>query len=229
MRSLKILLAEDEKLLSSAISKGLRKTGYAVDQVYNGEEALEYLEINEYDLLILDINMPKVDGITVLKRLREADVELKVLILSARSEIEDKVRGLDCGANDYLEKPFDFEELTARIRNLLRWSFTQKESTLICGNLRMDILGKLVYVDESLLKLTNKEYSILEYLMFNMGRVISIEEIIEHVWDSEVDLFSNSFKYHMHSLKKKLSAEGGDCIENIRGQGYVIREENENA
>ena len=226
---MKILLAEDEKLLSSAIAKGLKKVGYAVDQTYDGEEALEYLEINKYDLLILDLNMPKADGITVLKTLRGTDTELKVLILSARSEIEDKVMGLDCGANDYLSKPFDFEELTARIRNLLRWSFTYKESLLICGGLELDMLGKTVSIDSLPINLTNKEYSILEYLMFHMGKVISAEEIIEHVWDSEVDLFSNSFKYHMHSLKKKLSAGGGDCIKNIRGQGYVIREGNQDA
>ncbi len=226
---MKILLAEDEKLLSSAIAKGLKKVGYAVDQTYDGEEALEYLEINKYDLLILDLNMPKVDGITVLKTLRGTDTELKVLILSARSEIEDKVLGLDCGANDYLSKPFDFEELTARIRNLLRWSFTYKESLLICGGLELDMLGKAVSVDSLPINLTNKEYSILEYLLFHIGKVISAEEIIEHVWDSEVDLFSNSFKYHMHSLKKKLLAGGGDCIKNIRGQGYVIREGNQDA
>lgn len=226
---MKILLAEDEKALSTAIAKGLKKLGYAVDQAYDGAEVLEYLEINEYDLLILDLNMPKVDGITVLNTFRKTDTELKVLILSAKSEIEDKVRGLDSGANDYLAKPFDFEELTARIRNLLRWSFTYKESRLICGGLELDIPGKAVSVDGLPVSLTNKEYSILEYLMFHMGKVICVEEIIEHVWDSEVDLFSNSFKYHMHALKKKLSESGSDHIQNIRAQGYVIREEKDNA
>jgi len=113
--------------------------------------------------------------------------------------------------------------------NLLRWSFTYKESLLICGGLELDMLGKAVSVDSLPINLTNKEYSILEYLMFHIGKVISAEEIIEHVWDSEVDLFSNSFKYHMHSLKKKLSAGGGDYIKNIRGQGYVIREGNQDA
>lgn len=223
---MKILLAEDEKSLSSAIAKGLKKVGYAVDQAYDGEETLEYLEINQYDLLILDLSMPMVDGITVLKNLRKTNLELKVLILSARNEIEDKVQGLDSGANDYLAKPFDFNELTARIRNLLRWSFTSKENLLVCGELELDTLGKTVSAGNIPVYLTNKEYSILEYLMFHRGKVISTEEIIEHVWDSQVDLFSNSFKFHMHSLKKKLSEEGGiDCIKNIRGQGYVIREE----
>ncbi|MDR2023493.1 MAG: winged helix-turn-helix domain-containing protein [Hungatella sp.] len=152
-----------------------------------------------------------------------ADADLKVYDEDEMPSI------LDCGANDYLAKPFDFEELAARIRNLLRWSFTYKESLLICGGLELDMLGKAVSVDSLPINLTNKEYSILEYLMFHIGKVISAEEIIEHVWDSEVDLFSNSFKYHMHSLKKKLSAGGGDCIKNIRGQGYVIREGNQDA
>lgn len=222
---MKILLAEDERPLSLAIAKGLKKLGYAVDQAHDGEEVLYCLEVNQYDLLILDLNMPKVDGITVLHTLRKADTELKVLILSAKSEIEDKVRGLDGGANDYLAKPFEFDELTARIRNLLRWSFTYKESRLVCGALTLDTLGKTVSIDGLPVSLTNKEYSMLEYLMFHMGKVMRAEEIIEHVWDSEADLFSGSFKYHMHSLKKKLAEGGGDCIKNIRGQGYVIREE----
>ena len=175
---MKILLAEDEKFLSSAIAKGLRKTGYAVDQAYDGEETLEYLETNQYDLLIRALNMPKVDGMTVLNTLRGADAELKVLILSAKSEIEDKVRGLDSGANDYLAKPFDFKELSARIRNLLRWSFTQKASLLICGDLELDTLGKTVSAGKISVNLTNKEYSILEYLMFHIGKVVSTEEII---------------------------------------------------
>lgn len=216
---------EDEKPLSAAIAKGLRKIGYAVDQAYDGEDALTFLDIYQYDLLILDLNLPKVEGITVLTRLRQADSELKVLILSARNEIEDKVQGLDSGANDYLAKPFDFAELAARIRNLLRWTFTSKESLLTCGQLTLDTLGRTITVGDLPISLTNKEYSILEYLLFHQGKVISTEEIIEHVWDSEVDLFSNSFKYHMHSLKKKLAEGGGDCIKNIRGQGYVIREE----
>ncbi|EHB5085077.1 response regulator transcription factor [Enterococcus faecalis] len=222
---MKILLAEDEKDLSMLIAKGLRKNNYAVDQAYDGKKTIELLEINTYDLLVLDINMPKIDGFTILKTIRQSDSKLKILILSAKVELEDKISGLDFGANDYLTKPFEFEELTARIRNLLRWSFSQKKRYLSCDDLMLDIVGKVVSVGEFRLKLTNKEYAILEYLMFHIGQVISPEEIIEHVWDSDVDLFSNSFKFHIHSLKKKLSINGKRYIENLRGMGYVIREE----
>lgn len=223
---MKILLAEDEKDLSMLISKGLKKNSYAVDQVYDGKETIELLEINTYDLLILDLNLPKMDGFTILKKIRQSDSNLKILILSARVELEDKISGLDFGANDYLTKPFEFEELIARIRNLLRWSFYQKERYLSCDDLLLDIIGKVVSVGDFQIKLTNKEYAILEYLMFRVGEVLSSEKIIEHVWDSEVDLFSNSFKFHIHSLKKKLSINGNSYIENIRGMGYVIRKEN---
>ncbi|MEB6070048.1 response regulator transcription factor [Enterococcus faecalis] len=223
---MKILLAEDEKHLSMLISKGLKKNSYAVDQVYDGKETIELLEINTYDLLILDLNLPKMDGFTILKKIRQSDSNLKILILSARVELEDKISGLDFGANDYLTKPFEFEELIARIRNLLRWSFYQKERYLSCDDLLLDIIGKVVSVGDFQIKLTNKEYAILEYLMFHVGEVLSSEKIIEHVWDSEVDLFSNSFKFHIHSLKKKLSINGNSYIENIRGMGYVIRKEN---
>lgn len=223
---MKILLAEDEKDLSMLISKGLKKNSYAVDQVYDGKETIELLEINTYDLLILDLNLPKMDGFTILKKIRQSDSNLKILILSARVELEYKISGLDFGANDYLTKPFEFEELIARIRNLLRWSFYQKERYLSCDDLLLDIIGKVVSVGDFQIKLTNKEYAILEYLMFHVGEVLSSEKIIEHVWDSEVDLFSNSFKFHIHSLKKKLSINGNSYIENIRGMGYVIRKEN---
>jgi len=222
---LKLLLVEDEKMLSSVISKGLKKMGYAVDHAYDGEDALELTELHEYDLVILDLNIPGMDGIEVLKTLRQSKKELKVLILSARNEVEDKVSGLDAGANDYLSKPFDFNELAARIRNLLRWSFTQTESVIVCGLLTVNTLSKTVKMGYKTIHLTKKEYAILEYLAFHRGRVISAEEIIEHVWDSETDLFSNSFKFHIHSLKKKLSVGTDEYIKNVRGQGYILSEE----
>ncbi|MDK8179681.1 response regulator transcription factor [Paenibacillus sp. UMB4589-SE434] len=221
---MKILLVEDELLLSSVISKGLRKCGYAVDCGYDGEEALDLYDVNTYDIIILDLNLPKVDGLEVLRSIRQLNAEIKIIILSARSAVEDKIKGLDFGANDYLAKPFDFFELEARIRNLLRQSFVQQRTQLSCGPVCMDTAKKLVTVHQQALELTKKEYSLLEYLLYHQDRVISAEEIIEHVWDSEVDLFSNSLKYHIHSLKKKLSAVAGDSeiIKNYRGHGYVI-------
>lgn len=218
---MKILLVEDEELLSNAVTKGLKKLGFAVDQVFDGETAFYSYEINNYDLIILDLNLPIIDGMDVLYRIRKTDFETKILILWARSEITDRVSGLNQGANDYLIKPFDFEELVARIHNLIRRTFAQAPSLLTIGNITVDILAKTVTMDKVPLSLTNKEYAILEYLMLNQGKVISQSELIEHVWDSEVDPFSNSLKFHLYSLKKKLGQE--NFILNIRGQGYIIK------
>ena len=224
---MKILLVEDERQLSDIIAKGLRKSGYAVDTVYDGEVAIEFLEINEYDLVILDLNIPKIDGIDVLGKIRKINNEIKVLILSARSKIYDKVLGLDAGANDYMIKPFDFIELEARIRNLIRRSFTQQPTIIECRGMQINASNKLVTLNDTVINLTKKEYSILEYLMLNKNKVISAEMLIEHVWDSDVDLFSNSLKYHIHSLKKKISNVSNDIeiIKNIRNQGYIMEDD----
>lgn len=218
---MKILLVEDEVQLSNVIAKGLSKLSYVVEQAFDGEEALELLYINSYNLVVLDLNLPKIDGLEVLKRIRERDKEIKVIILSARNMTEDKVRGLELGANDYMEKPFDFKELVARIDNLLRWSFIQKDTILDYGDIKIDSSKKLVYYKEEDIELTNKEYGILEYLAYNDGRLVSSEEIMEHVWgeDSEI-FFSTSFQYHMSSLRKKLRIK--DFIKNVRGQGYFL-------
>lgn len=218
---MKLLLLEDEQALSNALAKGLHKLGFAVDQAFDGETGLELYEVNEYDLMILDLNLPILDGMEVLSRIRHKDSRMKVLILSARSEVTDRVSGLDAGANDYLVKPFDFDELTARIHNLLRQSFTQAPSILSAGAVSLNILSKTVKMDGQTVVLTNKEYAILEYLMMNMGRVVGQSELIEHVWDSEADPFSNSLKFHMHSLKKKLGVD--NVISTVRGQGYIIK------
>ena len=222
---MKILLVEDEELLSSIITKGLRKLGYAVDTVFDGEEALFSYEVNEYDIIILDLNIPKKDGLEVLREIRKKDHETKVIVLSARSKVSDRISGLDCGANDYLIKPFDFGELEARVRNLLRRSFIQVSPTMECGILRLDTVSKNVYITGELLCLTKKEYGILEYLLMNKEKVISAEELVEHVWDSDFDSFSNTLRYHMHNLKKKLSKYSeNEIIKTIRGQGYIIEE-----
>lgn len=216
---MKLLLIEDEEDLSAIIARGLRKTGYAVDCAYDGEEGLYMYGVNEYDLIILDLNLPVIDGINVLKQIRAEDNHSKILILSARGQLEERVEGLNLGANDYMVKPFDFPELVARINVLLRIDFIQSPSILICGAVKMDTLKREVFVSRKKVALTKKEYSILEYLLRHKGEVVSAEMLIEHVWDSEADLFSNSLKYHIHMIKKKL---GVDCIKNIRGQGYII-------
>lgn len=223
---MKILLVEDEELLSNVITKGLKKLGFAVDQVYDGEAALYLYDVNNYDLIILDLNLPIIDGMDVLGRIRQNDFKTKILILSARSEIIDRVSGLNQGANDYLVKPFEFDELVARIHNLIRQTFIQTPSKLSVRNLTIDLLAKTVAINNVFLSLTNKEYAILEYLMLNQGKVISQSELIEHVWDSEADPFSNSLKFHLYSLKKKLGQE--NIISNIRGQGYIIKGDSAN-
>ena len=221
---MKILLVEDEKLLSKSVAKGLGMLGYAVDCAYDGEEALELYDVNEYDLMILDLNLPKLDGMEVLQRIREQDKDFRILILSARNSLDDKITGLDSGSNDYLTKPFEFGELEARIRSLLRRDFVTRDTTLRCGKLSMDTAARQVFCAGVEIALTRKEYALLEYLLAHPGRVVSAEELIEHAWDSETDLFSNSFRFHIHSLRKKLESSGAaEYIVTQRGQGYRIQ------
>lgn len=220
---MRLLLVEDERKLSQVLAKGLKKLSYAVDQAFDGEEALELFSVYGYDLVVLDLNLPKIDGWEVLRQIRQQDRQVKVLILSAKNQVEDKIAGLDLGANDYLEKPFDFLELAARIRNLLRWEFVQRESQWEDGRLKIDF--KTVLVDGEEIALTHKEYGILEYLVQNRTRFVSAEELLEHVWDREADLFSNTLKYHIHSLKKKLGLP--EVIQNERGKGYCYAEHTE--
>lgn len=222
---MRLLLVEDEEDLAAMAARGLRREGYAVDIAEDGEMALEYYEINSYDLIVLDLNLPKLDGLEVLKYIRSVDARMKVLILSARSRVEERVMGLDMGANDYLAKPFDFIELMARVRALLRLNLEQPHAVLCCGRLELDTAARQARLGENEITLTKKEYGVLEYLAYHCGRVISAEELVEHVWDEDADPFSNSLKYHIHCLKKKLVAAGAEenTIANLRGQGYVLR------
>ncbi len=226
---MKILFVEDEEELSEIVAHGLRKCGYAVDTAYDGEEALDYYKLNEYDVIILDLNIPKIEGLEVLRIIRQTDRKAKILILSARSTVDDRVKGLDMGANDYLTKPFDFLELEARIRTLSRIAYIQHGNELTCSGLTLNMATKAVSFGLVKLPLTKKEYAILEYMMLQKGQVVSTEQLLNHVWDSDADLFPDTLKYHIHSLKKKLS--DANCtqklIQNIRGIGYKIEEANE--
>ena len=220
-----ILVVEDERALCDTIVRSLRRLAYSVDFCYNGNKALELIDVERYDLILLDLNLPGTDGMTVLRTLRKTDHETRVLILSARSEVADKVEGLDAGANDYLAKPFHLAELEARIRSLTRRQFTQNDVVLSCGDLAFDTKARTASVAGQALTLTRKEIGILEYLLLNKGRPVSQEELIDHVWDNSVDNFSNSIRVHISSLRKKMRAAlGYDPIRNRIGEGYVMEE-----
>ena len=220
---MRLLLIEDEPTLRESVAKKLRRSGYEMDDCGDGETALELLAAERYDLVLLDLNLPKVNGMTVLRTLRKTDLETPVLILSARSEISDKVEGLDAGANDYLSKPFHLAELEARIRSLTRRQFIQRDICLKCGRLVYDTRTRIASVDGAPVALTRKETGVLEYLMLHEGRPVSQEELIEHVWDGSVDSFSNSIRVHISALRRKLRAAlGYDPVVNRVGEGYVI-------
>jgi two-component system, OmpR family, response regulator len=188
--------------------------------------AAEQISCESYDLILLDLNLPDTDGIEILRHLRSFDNETGVLIMSARSQIADKVEGLDEEANDYIVKPFHLDELKARIRSLTRRSFIQNDINIACGKLCFNTKSRTAYAEGRGITLTRKETGILEYLMLNQGRPVSQEELIEHVWDGSVDNFSNSVRVHMSSLRKKLKAElAYDPICNRIGEGYQIGDE----
>ncbi|MGM9670148.1 MAG: response regulator transcription factor [Oscillospiraceae bacterium] len=222
---MRLLLAEDERSLSRAILAILEKNNYSADAVYDGEEALEYLESGNYDGVILDIMMPKLDGIEVLKRLRERGNPIPVLMLTAKSEIDDKVLGLDSGANDYLTKPFHSKELLARIRAMTRTQTAQSGTQLRFGNLTLDRATFVLSSPTGSYRLANKEFQVLELLMANPGHLISTEHFMEKIWgyDSEAEI--NVVWVYISYLRKKLTALHADIqIKATRNAGYSLEE-----
>ena len=218
-----LLVIEDERVLCETIVRSLRRLAYSVDHCYDGDQALELLGTERYDLVLLDLNLPGKDGMTVLRTFRQRDRKTPVLILSARSEVKDKVEGLDAGANDYLSKPFHLAELEARIRSLTLRQFTQQDVLLTFKALSFDTRSRTATVNGQTLALTRKETGILEYLMVHQGRPVSQEELMEHVWDNSVDSFSNSIRVHISALRKKLrTALGYDPIRNRIGEGSLM-------
>lgn len=220
---MRIMVVEDEIDLQEAIAEGLRIDGYAVDTCGDGSEAYELLYVDDYDLVVLDLNLPGMDGLDVLRNIRDEKPDLKVLILSARDQVSDKVKGLDLGAHDYLAKPFDFEELEARIRALLRQKFALCTNKISCGPLQMNLIKREVSIHDANISLTKKEFSLLEYLMLNQNRVVSQEELITHVWDNQADSFSGAIRVHMATLRKKLKMVlHMDIIETKIKEGYIL-------
>ncbi len=224
---MRILLAEDERDLNDIITQKLVSNGYSVDSCYDGQEAIDILSYTEYDAVILDIMMPKADGYTVLDRLRSAGKTTPVLFLTAKDSIADRVKGLDSGADDYLVKPFSFEELSARLRVMTRKSFGVTSNVLTVGDLTLNCSTHVVKRGEQVITLSAKEFALLEYLMHNQDIVLSREKIENHIWNFDYEGGTNVVDVYISYLRKKI--DGGHdhkLIHTVRGRGYVLREEN---
>ena len=222
---MRVLVVEDDLDLIELLAEGLTMYGYAVDKATDGEEAIDMAYVETYDVIVLDINLPKKDGFEVLEEIRDFNKEVNIIMLTARSDIDDRVKGLDFGANDYMVKPFDLKELDARMRALLRRKSVTENPVLEAGGMTFDTTTREAFVGDRKLNLTQKETGILEYLFLNKEKYVSSEELIDHVWDSNADSFSNSVRVHMSSLRKKIKeASGENKIENIIGKGYRIYE-----
>jgi heavy metal response regulator len=223
---MRILIAEDDKQVAGFLKKGLKEEQYAVDVCYDGEEALFQAQVNDYDLIILDVMLPKKNGYAVCKEIREEGNLTPILMLTVRDQLEDKVRGLQEGADDYLTKPFAFEELLARIKALLRRTQDYKTKTLKVGDLELDPVSRKVSRAGKSITLTGKEYALLEYLMRNKGRIITQSMIIDHVWDMNYDGLSNVVNVYINHLREKIDREfSRKYIHTLRGSGYKIDEE----
>jgi DNA-binding response OmpR family regulator len=220
---MRILVVEDDRRLSSIIKRGLVEEGYAVDAVYDGEDGEYFAETTSYDLVLLDIMLPKRDGFQVCRNLRQKKVNIPILMLTAKDTVEDRVSGLDAGADDYLVKPFAFNELFARIRALLRRESLTKTPKLRVGDLIMDTLTREVIYKNNSIELTNKEYIILEYFMRHPNMVISRTMLENHAWDYEFDSISNLIDVYIRKLRRKIGGDGESPIQTVRGAGYRLK------
>ena len=222
---MRILLVEDEKRMASFIKRGLTEQRYTVDLAYDGEEGLFLAETNPYDLIILDVMLPKADGITVCRELREKNIDVPILMLTAKDDVRDKIIGLDSGADDYLTKPFAFDEFLARVRVLLRRQRADKSTTLKVADLELDQLTHKVTRAGREIELTATEYALLEYLMLNANQVVTRTMISEHVWDQDFDSFSNVINVYVNYVRKKVDTGFSKIlIQSIRGTGYILKE-----
>ena len=222
---MRILLAEDEKALNRVITRRLGWEGYSVDSCFDGQEALDYLDAVEYDAVVLDVMMPRVDGFEVVTQMRDRGDDTPVLFLTARDALADKVEGLDLGADDYLVKPFEFDELMARLRVLTRRKSSAKSNTYLCGDLTVDAARHRVTRGDTEIALTAKEYALLEYLIRNKGIVLSREQIETNLWSGDYIVGSNVVDVYIRMLRKKVDADYEDkLIQTVRGYGYVLKE-----
>jgi len=228
---MRILVVEDEHDLADAVARGLRNDGYATDVAYDGDEAMAKIEVNDYDLICLDLNLPGVDGRTIARSIRAGQIQLpgeqpRILMLTARGEASDRIGGLDGGADDYVVKPFDFDELRARVRALLRRDAGRSTALLRVGSLDLDTARHEARRDGRPLPLSPKEFALLRYFMSDPGAVFSQEDLLEHVWDENADPFTKTVRVTVMTLRRKLEAEGDEQpIETVVGSGYRLRED----
>lgn len=221
---MKILVVEDERDLNRIITKHLKKSNYSVDSCFDGQEALDFISYSEYDLIITDIMMPNVDGYEFIDKLRANKNNTPVIMLTAKDTLEDKIVGLDSGADDYIVKPFEFDELLARIRVLMRRNYGLATNIIQIEEVTLDLAKKQVTKSGEIIDLTGKEYEVLEYLMKNKGSILSRDQILNHVWDYEYEGASNIVDVIIKNIRKKLDrGEGNTIIYTKRGLGYFVK------
>lgn len=223
---MRILLVEDEQSLRKVVQRRLEQENYGVDSTGDGLDAMSYIDAGSYDCILLDIMLPGANGLEILQYLRNKKITTPVLLLTAKDSIQDRVKGLDTGADDYLTKPFSLEELSARVRALLRRGTEDKSPVLTVSDLTMDIAARRVFRGDTEIELTSKEYALLEYMMRNAGQVLTREQIVEHVWNFEYEYDSNIVDVYMRYLRRKIDAPFPQkLLHTIRGHGYTIRME----
>ena len=223
---MRILLVEDEKKIASFIQRGLKEHRYVVDVAYDGEQGSMLADVNDYDLIVLDVLLPRIDGLTLCKMIRKKKPDVPILMLTAKDKVTDKVRGFEGGADDYLTKPFAFEEFLARVAALLRRKGSERSNLISIGNLELDRLKHAVKRGGKEVELTSKEYALLEYLMLNAGDVVTRTMISEHVWNEDFDSFSNVVDVYVNHLRNKIDKDSKKpLIHSIRGTGYVLKEQ----
>lgn len=219
---MRLLLVEDEADLAEIVARGLREAAYAVDVCCDGGQAAVAFEVNDYDIVVLDLGLPDIDGLSLLRQMRRIRPSAPILVLTARRRAEERVEGLDAGADDYLCKPFFFKELLARTRALVRRDLRVREPALVFGDVKLDSVARLAWIGDRQLELTRKELALLDYFMRHVGEVISQEALLEHVWDSAANPFTNTVRVHINSLRQKLGDEVSNSryIHTVVGEGY---------
>lgn len=223
---MRLLIAEDEKKLNKILAQQLRDNGYSVDACFDGEDALDHIRMTDYDGVILDIMMPKLDGLEVLKKMRADRIDTPVLFLTARDSVADRVEGLDLGADDYLTKPFAFEELLARVRVLIRKKSGNKTNTYTLADLTLDAQSREVKRGDTPISLSSKEFAILEYMIMNKNVVLSRDNLERHIWSYDYEGSSNMIDVYIRYLRKKIDEKfEPKLIHTVRGVGYVLKEE----